>query len=116
MDFIYAEMGKRIKNRRKTLGIKQNELAERIGISNNHLSSIERGLSNPSLNVFVDICNQLQVTPDYLLMGMMHSGNVPQRICDGLRLCTKEDVELVDMIVQHMVKRNEGNWNDENFV
>ena len=37
----FVEMGKRIKARRVSLGMKQMELAERIDISNNHISSIE---------------------------------------------------------------------------
>ena len=35
----YAEMGRRIKLRRKELKIKQSEMAESLNISNNHLSS-----------------------------------------------------------------------------
>ena len=36
-------MGNRIKLRRKELRIKQSELAEKLDISNNHISSIENG-------------------------------------------------------------------------
>lgn len=39
----YQEMGRRISQRRKELHIKQSTLAEQLGISNNHLSSIENG-------------------------------------------------------------------------
>lgn len=55
------------------MGFKQNMLAERLDLSNNYLSSIERGKEKPSLEVIVNICNALQVTPDYLLMGNMYS-------------------------------------------
>ena len=47
----FVEMGKRIKARRVSLGMKQMELAERIDISNNHISSIERGIDVPVLNL-----------------------------------------------------------------
>lgn len=77
------------------MGLKQNTFAEKIGLSNNYLSSIERGKEKPSLEVIVNICNALQVTPDYLLMGNMYSNNVPQNIVDGLRLCTEEDLSLI---------------------
>lgn len=71
------------------MGFKQNMLAERLDLSNNYLSSIERGKEKPSLEVIVNICNALQVTPDYLLMGNMYSNNVPQNIADGLRCVQK---------------------------
>ena len=45
----YAEMGRRIKLRRKELKIKQSEMAESLNISNNHLSSIETGKQKPNI-------------------------------------------------------------------
>ena len=110
------EMGKRIARRRKQLEIKQNELAERIGISNNHLSSIECGKSIPSLKLFRELCNELAVTPDYLLIGIGRSNNTPKEICDGLRLCTPEDIELLYEIEKIFIQRNSTRWNQENFV
>lgn len=98
------------------MGLKQNTLAERIGISNNYLSSIERGKEKPSLEIFVSICNALQVTPDYLLLGNMYSNNVPQNIVDGLRLCSEEDLSMLYVIVQHMVERRGSKWNNDNFA
>ena len=108
-------MGKRIQHRRKELKITQGELAERLGISNNHVSSIENGKTNPSVDVFIDICNELKVTPDYLLLGTMRSNNIPQNISDALRLCSDEDIVLINGIVQLFVSKNGKKWNDENY-
>lgn len=107
MNFQYKEMGNRIKLRRKELGIKQTELAELLGLSNNHMSSIENGRQKPSLDTFIDICKCLKVTPDYLLMGTMHAYNVPQDIVDKLRLCKQSDIELARDFIELLVKRNE---------
>lgn len=105
MELDYENLGKRIAKRRKNVNIKQNALAEMLGISNNYLSSIERGKEKPSLEIIVKIFNILQVTPDYLLMGNMHSNNVPQNISEGLRLCTDEDIALLSAIMHYMVDR-----------
>ena len=78
-------MGNRIKIRRKELRIKQAELAEKLNISNNHMSSIENGRQKPSLDIFIRICDLLNVTPDYLLLGSMHAYNIPQDIIDSRR-------------------------------
>ena len=77
MEQQYREMGNRIKVRRKELRIKQTELAEALNISNNHMSSIETGKQKPSLDIFVEICKHLDVTPDYLLLGAMYPYNIP---------------------------------------
>ena len=86
-------MGNRIKIRRKELRIKQAELAEQLNISNNHMSSIENGRQKPSLDIFIRICNLLNVTPDYLLLGNMHAYNIPQDIIDELRSCTRAGIQ-----------------------
>lgn len=98
------------------MGLKQNTLAEKMGFSNNYLSSIERGKEKPSLEVIVNICIELQVTPDYLLMGNMYSNNVPQNIADGLRLCTAEDLTLMSIMIEHLVERQGQKWNNDNFA
>lgn len=55
--------------RRKELGLTQDRLSEQIGISKNHLSSIERGVNTPMTQVIIQICNILGHTPDYYLIG-----------------------------------------------
>lgn len=99
-------MGNRIKIRRKELRIKQAELDERLNISNNHMSSIENGRQKPSLDIFIQICNLLNVTPDYLLLGSMHAYNIPQDIIDKLRLSNQSDIELAGDFIELLVKRN----------
>ena len=41
---------KKVKLARTSLDMTQESLAERIGVSTNHISKIERGLANPSLS------------------------------------------------------------------
>ena len=100
------DMGNRIKNRRKELNIKQSELAEQIGISNNHMSTIECGTGKPSIDAFLNICDILKVTPDYLLLGSMHADNVSQNIIDKLRLCNDDDLWVIEQLVEAMVRKN----------
>lgn len=101
----YILMGQRMKSRRKELKITQSQLAEDIGISNNYVSSIETGNETPSLDTFIRICNRLNVTPDYLLLGSMHSNNVSQNIIDSLRLCNEYDIEFLQSYVEKLVEK-----------
>ncbi|MCM1467657.1 MAG: helix-turn-helix domain-containing protein [Alistipes sp.] len=116
MEFQYCEMGKRIKIRRRELNIKQAELAEALEISNNHMSSIENGRQKPSLDIFVNICIRLDVTPDYLLLGSMHACNIPQNIADKLQLCNPPDVKLATDIIELLIERNDTENNDSIYV
>lgn len=113
MNIEYRIIGNRIQQRRKELGLKQYDLAEQLNISNNHLSSIETGREKPGLETLLHICDALHVTPDYLLIGNMHANDIPQDILEGLRLCSKEDLQLARSIIELLVERNQGNWNQK---
>jgi len=104
MSSISVDMGKRIRDRRKKLGILQYRLAETLDISNNHMSAIENGRENLSIDLLIHICHELDVTPDYLLLGSTHSQNVPRDILDQLRLCKPETVKIVKKFVDMMME------------
>ena len=60
---IYSDkvfIGKTIQNIRKKANIKQSELAEKIGISEKHLSKIETGKNLPSLDNFLKMAEVLK--------------------------------------------------------
>lgn len=116
MELDYVGIGSRIAKRRAQMGLKQITLAEKIGISNNYLSSIERGKEKLGLEILVSICRELRVTPDYLLMGNLYANNVSQNIVDGLRLCSEADLELLNVMLRHMIQRQGTKWNNDNFA
>lgn len=116
MDIQYQTIGKRIQQRRKELGFKQCQLAEQLNISNNHMSSIETGREKPSLETLLHICDALHVTPDYLLIGNMHTNDIPQDILESLRLCSAEDLRLARDIIELLVKRNRNDWNKKHSI
>ena len=60
----------------------------------------------PSLDIFIGICKCLNVTPEYLLPGAMHTYNIPQDILDKLRLCNQSDIELARDFIELLIKRN----------
>lgn len=83
------------------MGFKQNMLAERLDLSNNYLSSIERGKKTK----FGSHCKYLQCASG-------HAG----LFADGLRLCTKEDLSLLSVLIDHLVERQSQKWNNDNFA
>lgn len=106
-------IGKRIQLRRKEKNLKQGDLAELLEISNNHISSIENGRERPSLETFVKICYILEVSPDYLLLGTIHTDDTPRRIVEKIRLCSQADILLVDNFIELLVERNQKNINKD---
>lgn len=55
--------------RRKALSLTQEQLAEKVGFSKNHISSVERGKYTPTTQLIFRICDVMGETPDYYLIG-----------------------------------------------
>lgn len=53
-------LGKRIQKRRKDLGLTQEELGDKVGISRAYMGYIEQGRYAPSLEVLEKIAKQLK--------------------------------------------------------
>ena len=60
-------MGNRIREARKARGLTQEQLSEKINITLEYMSQIERGLKTPSMQVFIKLVETLDVSADYLL-------------------------------------------------
>lgn len=52
---------KLIHEKRKEKGISQNQLAQMLGISQPYMNQIETGARNPSMTVFLKICEILDI-------------------------------------------------------
>ena len=59
---FYLKLGKQIKQRRRQLGLSQQELAEKLGISLNFMGKIEVAFSQPSLDTLIKIADGLNLT------------------------------------------------------
>ena len=69
----YVDMGKRVHKQRQLIGLTQQELAERIGVSTSFVGHVERGTRKASLETLVALSNALGVGVDYLLAGSLQS-------------------------------------------
>ncbi len=56
----------RVKNARIAVGLSQDDVANKVGITQVAYSYIERGLKTPSLPIAVRIAHTLNVSLDYL--------------------------------------------------
>ena len=61
------DVGRRIREERDRLGMRQSSLAERVGVSRNTIWRIETGSRNPSFDLLEKIAHELEVEPADLL-------------------------------------------------
>jgi transcriptional regulator with XRE-family HTH domain len=60
---------KRLKELRNIKGMTQEELAEKLNISREHLGRIERGKYGCSIDLLIELSCALNASTDYLLLG-----------------------------------------------
>ena len=69
MSFDPNAIGNRIFTLRTNAKLSQEKLAEKLGVSHRHLGDLERGSSNGSVKILIDIAEYFHVSMDYLLLG-----------------------------------------------
>lgn len=58
---ILENFGETVRKKRKSAGLSQEELAEKLGIHRTYMSFIERGIRNPSLLMIFKISRALKI-------------------------------------------------------
>ena len=66
-----SSIGKRIRKYREQRGWRQEDFAEKIGLSVTYTGMIERGEKVPKLETFINIANVLGVSTDLLLADVL---------------------------------------------
>jgi transcriptional regulator with XRE-family HTH domain len=98
MKIDYGLIGKRIANRRRSLGLTQVEVNAKAELSDKYLSNIETARSIPSIDVLMRICSVLSVTPDYLLTGtqIKENAETTDKIADKAKSLSDKKLKLLD--------------------
>lgn len=102
MEPDYREIGRRVRVRRKALGMPQERLAELSDLSTPHMSHIETGSTKVSLPTLVRVANVLGCTVDELLCdslaeaGAVFEGELAQELAD----CTGEELRVITATVK----------------
>ncbi len=103
----YKQIGKQIKIARITVGVTQEYLAEKLGISSVHMSNIERGTTKVGLSVIVGISKALGVSLDVLLcneVGMpCQRAILNNNIAKLLDNCSAKELLIVSDIVESTI-------------
>lgn len=72
MDQLLAEIGDRIRQRRKQLGLTQEDLSNRADVTTQTISNAELGLKGMRPDTIIRICAALEISTDYLLLGKIN--------------------------------------------
>ena len=83
MKYNRVEAARRIRKRRKELGLSSAEVANKIGRANPYYGDIERGTCGMSIDTLIELTEILEISSDYILFGKK-TGN---EISNAARAC-----------------------------
>lgn len=100
-------IGKNIRKYRLMKKYRQEDLAERAGLTTNYISMVERGEKIPSLETFIKILNTLEVSSDMILADVLDTGYTVKNsiLNEKLAKLAPEDIskiyEVIDTLLKH---------------
>ena len=103
---VEKDIGKRIQRFRKKKGLTQEQLAEMIKMSPNHLSAIERGVYGVKLDTLVQIINCIDCTADDLFADVIKCGYKVKasRLSDEIENLPADEQSKIFDVVETMIK------------
>lgn len=101
------KIGRRIKEARQQVGFSQSELAEAIEVTVSAISTIERGVRAPSLEVLVNILGVLGTSADLVLQDVLECGFKIREteLDDKLQDLSPEERERIFRVINVMVDK-----------
>lgn len=104
---MYESIGKNIRKYRLEKKLRQEDLAERAGLSTNYIGMVERGEKIPALETFVTILNVLKVSADVILADVLVTGYTVKDslLAEKMAKLSKDEREriyaVIDTLIQH---------------
>ena len=101
-----TSIGKRIRKYREERGWRQEDFAEKIGLSVTYTGMIERGEKIPRLETFINIANVLGVSADLLLADLLSTQYriKASEISDELSALSPTECDRILSVVHTMIE------------
>lgn len=99
-------IGKNIRKFRLMRNLRQEDLAEKAGLSINYVGALERGQKIPSLETFILILNALEVSSDMVLSNLLvkkHQADA-SRLMDRMQGLPAHDVDRILAVVDVLIR------------
>ena len=109
MDMNRKALGKRLNKARKDRKITSENLSDVLDMSPVYIRQIESGKKIPSLPAFVNICNIINVSPDYLLSDSLkiNAHDDYNKLWQKFCLLTPKQAELLIAMMEVMINKME---------
>lgn len=112
---ILPQIGKRLRREREDRGYTREKFAELAGISPQFLAEIENGKKGMSSTTLYKICTSFDISADYLLLGHLAAGILPDEVNQQLKKLPEPYLTLSEEIfraIEHAAHQATANQQD----
>ena len=99
---INVKIGEQVKSARENAKLTQEQLAERIDVSTQYISDLERGIVGISVQTLKSLCNVLCVKSDTILFGENENSNAI--MLERFKNLSKEQIIILSEIIDKYVE------------
>ena len=104
---ILEEIGHNIQLARMKKGLTQEQLAEKCNVSTQYIGTIERGKAPGSILLLIDICNVLDISPNYIFNKLIKNNNdsvdiLPAELNVEYLKLKSDNKEFVNQTIKHL--------------
>lgn len=103
-EVLLKAIGKRIYERRKSLMMTQEQIAEGMGVSVQMISNLELGKKAIRPENLVKICSVLDISSDYILTGKKNA-NDKNILVDKINSLSEADYKMIEMLVEYCLNK-----------
>lgn len=97
-------IGERICLKRKELGFTQEQIADKMDVSVQMISNLERGNKAIRIDNLIKISEILEVSTDYILKGKNTSEEFLS-LSNGISALSAEDFKMINMLVEYCLNK-----------
>ena len=105
VDVELTEMGRRIQLRRKQQGLTQEQLADRMNVSIQMISNLERGNKAIRIDNLINLSQILDVSTDYILTGKETQGDF-HALTARIEALSPANRKMIEMLVDYCISEN----------
>ena len=101
-------IGRNIRKFRLEKKLRQEDLAERAGLSTNYIGMVERAEKIPSLQAFISILNALELSADMVMSDVLTQGYMVKNsmLNDKLSKLEKDERDRIYAVIDTMIRHS----------
>ena len=97
-------IGERICNRRKQLGLTQEQIADKMDVSVQMISNLERGNKAIKIDNLIKISEILGISTDYILTEKNTNEDISE-LAKRISKLSVEDFKMIDILVEYCINK-----------